>query len=27
VIGGHVVLVDNEYRVHDTLSIQLNFGH
>lgn len=27
VIGGHVVLVDNEYRVHDTVSIQLNFGH
>jgi hypothetical protein len=27
VIGGHVVLVDNEYRVHDTVRIQLNFGH
>jgi hypothetical protein len=27
VIGGRVVLVDNGYRVHDTITIQLNFGH
>jgi hypothetical protein len=27
VIGGHVILVDNAYRVHDTVRIQLNFGH
>ena len=25
VIGGHVVLVDNEYRVHDAIHLELNF--
>ena len=27
VIGGHVVLVDNGYRVHDAIHLELNFGH
>ena len=27
VIGGHVVLVDNGYRVHDTVRFQINLGH
>jgi hypothetical protein len=27
VIGGHVVLVDNRYRVHDTIRFELDFGH
>jgi hypothetical protein len=26
IIGGHVVLVDSGYRVHDTIRIELNFG-
>ncbi len=26
IIGGHVVLVDNGYRVHDTIRFELNFG-
>ena len=26
VIGGHVVLVDSGYRVHDTIRFELNFG-
>jgi len=26
VIGGHVVLVDSRYRVHDTIRFELNFG-
>jgi Ni/Co efflux regulator RcnB len=25
VVGGHVVLVDNEYRVHDAIHLELNF--
>jgi hypothetical protein len=27
VIGGHLVLVDSRYRVHDTIRFELNFGH
>ena len=27
VIGGHVVLVDRGYRVHDAIHLELNFGH
>ncbi|MDR3678167.1 MAG: hypothetical protein P4N24_21980 [Acidobacteriota bacterium] len=27
VIGGHVVLIDNGYRVHDTIHFELNLGH
>jgi hypothetical protein len=27
VIGGHVVLIDDGYRVHDTIHFELNFGH
>jgi len=27
VIGGHVVLVDSGYRVHDAIHLELNFGH
>jgi Ni/Co efflux regulator RcnB len=26
VIGGHVLLIDNGYRVHDTIRLELNFG-
>ena len=26
IIGGHVVLVDSGYRVHDTIRFELNFG-
>ena len=26
VIGGHVVLVDSRYRVHDTIHLELNLG-
>ena len=27
IIGGHVVLVDSGYRVHDTIRFDLSFGH
>ena len=27
VIGGHVVLVDSGYRVHDTIHFEINLGH
>ncbi|HLY59700.1 MAG TPA: hypothetical protein VKV95_02935 [Terriglobia bacterium] len=27
VIGGHVVLVDSGYRVHDAIHLELNIGH
>lgn len=27
VIGGHVVLVDNGYRVHDAIHFEVNVGH
>jgi len=27
VIGGHVVLVDGRYRVHDAIHLELNLGH
>ncbi|MDD5542447.1 MAG: hypothetical protein PHX83_04670 [Acidobacteriia bacterium] len=27
VIGGHVVLVDNAYRVHDAIHFEINVGH
>jgi hypothetical protein len=27
IIGGHVVLVDSGYRVHDSIRFELNFGH
>jgi hypothetical protein len=27
VIGGHVVLVDGEYRVHDAIHFEVNVGH
>ena len=27
IIGGHVVLVDSGYRVHDTIRFEFNFGH
>jgi Ni/Co efflux regulator RcnB len=27
VIGGHVVLIDDGYRVHDTIHFELNLGH
>ena len=26
VIGGHVLLVDSRYRVHDTIRLELNLG-
>jgi Ni/Co efflux regulator RcnB len=27
VIGGHVVMIDDGYRVHDTIHFELNLGH
>lgn len=27
VIGGHVVLIDNGYRVHDAIHFEVNLGH
>ena len=27
VIGGHVILVDSGYRVHDAIHLELNLGH
>ncbi len=27
VIGGHVVLIDDGYRVHDAIHLELNLGH
>jgi Ni/Co efflux regulator RcnB len=27
VVGGHVVLIDNGYRVHDAIHFEINIGH